>query len=36
MGQAPSKVDEKEAGAGMSRMSLENNAYVFVDDESCR
>ena len=36
MGQAPSKVDEKEAMGRMSRMSLDNNTYVIVDDESCR
>ncbi|OKL63423.1 hypothetical protein UA08_01184 [Talaromyces atroroseus] len=34
MGQAPSKLDEKEAVAGLSRMSLDKNAYVFVEDES--
>ncbi|EED19061.1 bleomycin hydrolase, putative [Talaromyces stipitatus ATCC 10500] len=34
MGQSPSKLDEKEAAASMSRRSLDKNAYVFVDDDA--
>lgn len=35
MGQTTSKIDEKEAVAGMGRLSLDKNAYVFVDSDSC-
>jgi hypothetical protein len=35
MGQTTSRIDEKEAVAGMARLSLDKNAYVFVDDDSC-
>jgi bleomycin hydrolase len=35
MGQTTSKIDEKEAVAGMGRLSLDKNAYVFVDNDSC-
>lgn len=35
MGQTTSRIDEKEAVARMTRLSLDKNAYVFVDDDSC-
>jgi hypothetical protein len=34
MGQSPSKIDEKEAVAGMARLSLDKNTYVFVDNDT--
>lgn len=35
MGQTTSKIDEKEAVAGMGRLSIDKNAYVFVDNDTC-
>lgn len=34
MGQSPSKMNEKEAAASISRLSLDKSPYVFVDSES--
>ena len=35
MGQTTSKIDEKAAVAGMGRLSLDKDAYVFVDNDAC-
>ena len=35
MGQTTSKIDEKEAVAGMARLSIDKNAYVFVENDTC-
>ncbi|KAF5009215.1 hypothetical protein F66182_15580, partial [Fusarium sp. NRRL 66182] len=34
MGQTTSKIDEKEAVAGMARLSIDKNAYVFVENDT--